>query len=482
MDSKPDNQKNADQIDHDCVDAIYDDAEHWHVINTGEETIHAKRMPGRFRNLKWMSSAVWLILFLGPYMRWDGQQAVLLDIANRQFHIFSFTILPQDVWLLALVMLFFSMLLAAVTSVAGRVFCGYFCFQTVWTDVFTWLEEKLEGAPAKRAKLDKAPWDARKIRIKVTKHIIWILIGLLTGISFTLWFADAFSLWAAYFTLQAPLEAWVTVATFTIFTYIFAGFMREQVCLWLCPYARIQGVMCDPETIMPTYDEARGEPRGKLKKIQDDKGQKLGDCIDCKQCVAVCPTGVDIRHGQQEGCITCGLCLDACDSVMDQVKRPRGLIRYASLDEMAGTPTPKLFKRPRVLVYIGISAFAVFGLLWGLLNLGAMELSVIHERQPLFVVQSDGSIQNKYEIKVLNKTDQEIRVNLSVVGHEQLIVHSKNLPIKVDAGAVGVATVFLRIPRQALTEEYSSVVFKVSNVNDDTMTVSYDSMFFGPSD
>jgi len=479
MESKPDKQVQQSQIDHDRVDAIYDDAEYWHV-NTGEETIHAKRIPGRFRNFKWMSSAIWLFFFLGPYMRWDGQQAVLLDIANRKFHIFSFTILPQDVWLLALVMLFFAMLLAAVTSVAGRVFCGYFCFQTVWTDIFTLLEEKLEGAPAKRAKLDKAPWDARKIRIKVTKHIIWVLIGVLTGISFTLWFADASTMWISYFTLEAPLEAWVAVATFTVFTYIFAGFMREQVCLWLCPYARIQGVMCDAETIMPTYDEARGEPRGKLKKNQDEQGRKLGDCIDCKQCVAVCPTGVDIRHGQQEGCITCGLCLDACDSIMDQVNRPRGLIRYASLDEMEGKPNLKIFQRPRVLVYIGIIFLSVFGLVWGLLNLGAMELSVIHERQPLYVIQSDGSVQNKYEIKVLNKTDDVMRVNLSVSGHDKLAVHGEPTSLLVEPGNVGTATVFLRIPGQALKQEHSDVEFIVTNGDDETMSATYDSMFFGP--
>lgn len=479
MDSKSEQSKQDSQIDHAQVDAIYEESDYWHV-NTGEETIHAKRMPGRFRRLKWLASTVWIIFFIGPYLRWEGQQAVLFDIVNRKFHVFGITILPQDVWLLAMVMLFFAMLLAAVTSVAGRVWCGYFCFQTVWTDIFTWLDEKLEGPPAKRAKLEKAPWDARKIRIKVTKHIIWILIGVFTGITFTLWFDDAYELWGEYLTLQAPLVAWVTVAVFTSFTYIFAGFMREQVCLWLCPYARIQGVMYDRETILPTYDYKRGEPRGKLKKSADGSGQKLGDCIDCKQCVAVCPTGVDIRHGQQEGCITCGLCIDACDAIMDKVKRPRGLIRYASLDEIEGKPELKLFQRPRVLVYLGILALSVFGLLWGLTHLGSIELSIIHDRQPLYVIQSDGSIQNRYEVKVLNKTDEKMTVALSVSGHEHVSVHGYDAPVQVEPGDVRAFTVFLRIPQKELKQERTEVVFTVSNVNDDSVSTSYKSMFFGP--
>ncbi len=476
MDSRPENKTQADQIDH---DSLYGDADYWHV-NTGEETIHAKRMPGRFRTLKWWSASIWVIFFIGPYFRWDGHQAVLFDIANRKFHIFDITILPQDVWLLAVVMLFFAMLLGAVTSVAGRVFCGYFCFQTVWTDIFTLIEEKLEGSPAQRARLDKAPWSAKKIRIKGIKHFLWILIGIYTGISFTLWFADAYEMWVAYFTLEAPLVAWVTVATFAIFTYVFAGFMREQVCLWLCPYARIQGVMYDCETILPTYDVKRGEPRGKLKKNTDEKGRELGDCIDCKLCVAVCPTGVDIRHGQQEGCITCGLCLDACDSIMDKINRPRGLISYVSLDEINGKPKLKLFQRPRVLGFLAILLISIMGMLWGVTHLGSLELSVIHERQPLYVIQSDGSIQNKYELKVLNKTDTVMSVELDVSGPDNLSVHGVTAPWQVDPGDVGAFTVFLRVPGQEFKQERAEVVFTVSNAEDESISAVYESMFFGP--
>ena len=458
------------------LDEIYHEVH----INTGGETIHAKRAPGRFRRLKWFTASVWLILFLGPYMRWNGKQAVMFDIPGRQFHIFDITILPQDVWMLALVMLFFALMLAAVTSIAGRVFCGYFCFQTVWTDVFTWLDEKLEGPPLKRRKLDQAPWDARKIRIKVVKHSIWILIGVLTGISFTLWFGDAPTLWKEYLTLQAPLFAWITVGTFTFFTYVFAGFMREQVCFWLCPYARLQGMMYDCETILPTYDVARGEPRGKLKKKAAEGDSKLGDCIDCKQCVAVCPTGIDIRDGQQEGCITCGVCIDACDSVMDKIKRPRGLIRYASLDEIQGAPQIPLVRRPKVLIYLGIMLFSIVGIIYGLNTLGALELKVLHERQPLFVLQSDGSIQNKYVLKILNKTDATMKVRISASGHPALRLSGAEEDLSLPSGRVSAHTVYLRIPGDKLDSDTLPVFFRVEDVAQPEHWVEYKSMFFGP--
>ena len=304
------------------------------------------------------------------------------------------------------------------------------------------------------------------------------MVGIFTGITFTLWFADAFELWKAYFTLQAPLIAWGTVGVFTFFTLLFAGHMREQVCFWLCPYARIQGVMADRETVLPTYDFDRGEPRGKLKK--GDVIENQGDCIDCKQCVAVCPTGIDIRRGQQEGCITCALCLDACDAVMDKIKRPHGLIRYASLDEMEGKPFVALYKRPRVIVYISIMIFAIAGIIYGLATLGSIELKVLHERQPLFVLQSDGSVQNKYELKILNKTEQDMQVSLMVSGHDvlQLVDADKTLP--APQGRVSAYTIFMRIPGDKLKNERLPVTIRVEDVDNPEFFTEYESMFFGP--
>ena len=423
---------------------------------------------------------VWLAFFLGPYLRWDGKQAILFDIPGRQFHIFSITILPQDVWMLAMVLLFFALLLAAVTSLAGRVYCGYFCFQTVWTDIFTWIEEKLEGPPSKRLKLDSAPWTFGKFRIKFIKHVLWLAIGLLTGISFTLWFGDAFELWKAYLTFQAPTIAVVAIMVFTFFTHLFAGHMREQVCFWLCPYARIQGVMYDRETILPTYDFSRGEPRGKLKKGSRSEGGSQGDCIDCNQCVAVCPTGIDIRTGQQEGCITCALCIDACDAVMTKVKRPLGLIRYASLDEIEGKPSLKLYQRPRVIVYFTIMLAALGGIFYGLTNLGALELKALHERQPLFVLQSDGSIQNKYVLKILNKTDKDMQLVLSARGHDNLTLVDADKLVTARHGHITAHTIFMKIPSGKLSNERTPIILRIENTSNPEQFSEYKTMFFGP--
>ncbi|VAW64559.1 Type cbb3 cytochrome oxidase biogenesis protein CcoG, involved in Cu oxidation [hydrothermal vent metagenome] len=459
------------------VAELYEEADHWHV-NTGDEIIHAKRMGGRFRNLKWKTMTVWLIFFIGPYLRWDGSQAILFNIPERKFHIFHITIMPQDVWLLALALLFFAILLAAITSVAGRVFCGYFCFQTIWTDIFTLIEEKLEGAPTKRRKLDKAPWDARKIRIKIIKHSIWLGIGFITGFSFTAWFTDSYQLWVNVLTLQADTFVYVLLLTFTLGTYILAGFMREQTCFWLCPYARIQGVMYDTQTTLPTYDIARGEPRGKLSKGKVIEGN--GDCISCNQCVAVCPTGIDIRGGQQEGCITCGLCLDACDSVMDKIGRPRGLIRYASMSEMKGDEVTAFHKRPRVLVYTGIILFAVVGLLYGITHLGTYDLKVIHERQPLYVQMSSGDIQNKYELKILNKTDKEMHISIVVSGAENITTKGIREKMTLEPSKLTSFTVFLLIPKKQLKKHRTPVYFTIESFQEFEDTIEYQSMFYGP--
>lgn len=467
----------TDTTNEKSVAELYEEADYWHV-NTGDEIIHAKRMPGKYRDLKWKSMLVWLVFFLGPYLRWNDSQAVLFDIPNRKFHIFDITILPQDVWLLALILLFFAILLAAVTSVAGRVFCGYFCFQTIWTDIFTLVEEKLEGSPAKRRKLESAPWDAHKVRVKVLKHAAWIGIGFITGLSFTAWFTDAYTLWLNIFTLQAHVSVYVILTMFTIGTYILAGFMREQTCFWLCPYARIQGVMYDTQTILPTYDYARGEPRGKLSKGKPLEGN--GDCISCNQCVAVCPTGIDIRGGQQEGCITCGLCIDACDSVMDKIGRPRGLIRYASLDEMKHEEIKPFFKRPRVLIYSAIIAFSVIGILYGLTNLGTYDLKVIHERQPLFVQMSSGDIQNGYTLKILNKTDQEMHVSITVTGAEGITTMGIREKMTLPASKLTSFPIFVRIPRKSISKERTPIYFTVESYQEYGDSIEYQSMFYGP--
>lgn len=463
------------------VTSLYHEHEEWKV-NSGEKTIHAKRMPGRYRTLKYITESFWLIFFFGAYLRWEGKQAILLDVNNRQFHIFELTILPQDIWMVSLLLLLLAMTLFAVTSVASRVFCGYFCFQTSWVDLFTWIEDKLEGNPNKRHKLDAAPWDAKKIRIKVVKHTIWLVIAVFTGISFTVWFEDAYQYWHDLLNFNLSLMEWAVLIAFTLGTYILAGFLREQTCMWLCPYARIQAVMADSQTILPAYDEARGEPRGRMQRHgggQNDAAK--GDCIDCYQCVQVCPTGVDIRQGQQLGCITCGLCLDACDLVMDKIGRPRGLIRYASLDEMEGRPVKKLYQHPRTWVYVGIIVLALAGIIYGLSHMGALTLRVAPERQPLFVRMSDGSIQNKYTLKVLNKTNADMYVNvLAEHGIKGQVLIGAEQPKLIAHGRASAFTIFVKAPDENIKKEVTSIEFRVENTENPAMSAEYSTKFNAP--
>ncbi len=461
-----------------ALDVLLEEAEQWHV-NAGDETIHAKRMGGKWRTIKWACNALWLLLFFGPYLRWDGRQAILWDIPNRQFHLFNITILPQDLWMLALLLLFLAILLFAVTAFAGRIWCGFLCFQTVWTDIYTLIEEKFEGSPQQRKKLDKAPMDFSKFRKKLGKHTLWMLIAIWTGISFVAWFTDAYALWGDLFRLQLSTVAWVTILLFTVCTYLLAGFMREQVCMWVCPYARIQGAMVDVTSIIPAYDFHRGEPRSRKRKGDAD-GEPAGDCVDCNQCVAVCPTGVDIRKGQQEGCIMCALCIDACDMVMDKVGRPRGLIRFESLNGLEGKPSPPVYKQPRIVVTSLIMSVALLGIVYGISSIDAIDLKVLHARQPLYVLQSDGSIQNKYTLKILNKLADDVQVKISATGPQGLKITSNRLLV-AQHGTVTPATVYVRVARKDLTVESQPIVFHIETVDSAKPFSSHrESVFIGP--
>lgn len=449
-------------------------------VNAGDTVIHAKRMDGRFRRLKTLSQwALWLPFFLLPYLRFEGQQAVLFDIEHRQFHFFDLTVLPQDIWMLSLLLLAAAMTLFAATSVASRVWCGYFCFQTVWTDWFTWIEERIEGSPTARRKLDAGPWTWDKVRRKGIKHALWIALSILTGISFSIWFVDAHAYWKALIHFELPAVGWVVLAMFLGGTYFLAGWLREQTCFWLCPYARIQGTMTDDQTILPAYDETRGEPRGKLR--PGEAAAQRGDCVDCFQCVQVCPTGVDIRKGLQLGCITCGLCIDACDAVMGKLGRERGLIRYMSLIESEGGASKKLHHHLRTWVYVAIILFSLLGIGYGLTHLGSLKLTVIPERQPLYVRMGDGDIQNKYTFKVLNKTGEDFRVDiraedldvadLKIIGPEHPLIHH---------GRMTSFTVFVRVPADHIRKQVSRIEFYVEKVGNPGIYAEYTTKFNAP--
>jgi cytochrome c oxidase accessory protein FixG len=464
------------------VTGLYQEMEQWQV-NVGGKTTHAKRMPGYFRTLKYITASLWLGFFLIPYIRWGDKQAILFDIPNRQFHFFSTTIMPQDMWMLSLLLLLLAMTLFAVTAVASRVFCGYFCFQTVWTDAFTWIEEKLEGSPLQRRKLDAGPWDARKIRIKVTKHALWLTIAVLTGVSFSAWFTDSYEYWDSLTHFNLSLVPWVALLMFVGGTYIFAGFMREQVCFWLCPYARIQAVMLDAQTVLPTYDFKRGEPRGKLHQYSGIGSENTkGDCIACFQCVQVCPTGVDIRDGQQIGCITCGLCIDACDSVMEKIGRPKGLIRYASLNEIEGRPVKKLYQKPRPLAYMLIFILATSGIVYGLSNLGSLKLRVIPERQPLFTELGNEMIQNKYDLKVINKQEKDRYVVVTVKStlRDYKLIGAEE-PLLVKHGKDTAYTIYVKAPESGISGEITKITFRVQDRDDPKLFAEYDTRFNAPT-
>ncbi len=463
------------------VTGLYQEMEQWQV-NMGGKTTHAKRMPGRFRTLKYITASLWLGFFLVPYLRWGDKQAILFDIPDRQFHFFSITVMPQDMWMLSLLLLLLAMTLFAVTAVASRVFCGYFCFQTVWTDAFTWVEERLEGNAYQRRRLDAAPLDARKIRIKATKHAIWLVIAVLTGVSFSVWFTDSYEYWHSLTHFNLSLVPLVVLLLFIGGTYFLAGFMREQVCFWLCPYARIQAVMLDTQTILPTYDFRRGEPRSKLHQHSEVGTQGAnGDCIACFQCVQVCPTGVDIRDGQQIGCITCGLCIDACDSVMEKIGRPKGLIRYASLDEIEGRTVKKLYQHPRPIIYMIIFILALSGIVYGLTHLGALKLRVIPERQPLFTELSGEIIQNKYDLKVVNKLEQDryVLVSVKTVLRGYQVIGAEQ-PLLVRHGKDTAYTIHVKAPESGIDSEITKIIFRVQDQDDAQNVAEYETRFNAP--
>ena len=454
------------------LENLYEDQ--W-VQNTGGTTVHAKRIPGWFRNAKWLSMLIWLPFFLLPYLTWNGRQAILLDVENRKYHLFDITIFPQDVWLLTFLLLFLAILLAAVTTILGRVFCGYMCFQTVWTDIFTWIESKIEGDPNKRKQLDSSKMNSKKLYKKTLKHIIWISIALLSGGTWMLYFGVS---WDDYINMDISTTTLAFTSGIAGGVYIFAGFMREQTCLWICPYARIQGVMVDDNTLMPTYYYIRGEKRGKIKKTDND--DSLGDCIDCYQCVAVCPTGVDIRNGQEYGCITCGLCIDACDSVMEKVGRPKGLIRYASLENLESqTEVLPLYKRTRVIAYVSVLILSLSTIVYGLMNIEHIDVKVLHGRTPIFIQLSDGSIRNKYEVKILNKTEGVLKVDIR---SESSIINLKTKgffkDLSINPGQLKTQYIYLTTFSKNVLSD-NQVRFIISSKNKDDIFL--ESKFFTPN-
>jgi cytochrome c oxidase accessory protein FixG len=390
--------------------------------------VYPKAVDGFFRRFKWGIMAVTLaIYYITPWLRWDRgpyapNQAVLVDLANRRFYMFQIEIWPHEFYYVAGLLIMAGIGLFLVTSAVGRAWCGYACPQTVWTDLFQHVERFIDGDRNAQLRLAKAKWGPEKVARRLSKWAVWLFVAFWTGGAWIMYFADAPTLTRDFWSGNAAPVAYATVGVLTAITFIFGGFMREQVCIYMCPWPRIQTAMMDEKSLLVTYKDWRGEKRGSLKEAQANPGS-FGDCIDCNQCVAVCPTGVDIRDGPTIGCITCALCIDACDKVMAQVGRPRGLIDYCTLDdaeaEKAGAePQPhlKAILRPRTLIYGTIWAGIGVAMLFMLGQRTRLDLAVQHDRNPVFVQLSDGSIRNNYTLKIRNMETRPRTVDISLSG------------------------------------------------------------------
>ena len=390
--------------------------------------VYPQRISGTFRNMKWGLMAVCLaIYYLVPFIRWDRgpnapNQAVLVDFPNRRFYFFFVEIWPQEVYYFTGLLIIAAIALFLMNAIGGRIWCGYLCPQTVWTDLYLAVERWIEGDRRERIRKDAAALTPRRVTEKITKHAIWILIAWWTGGAWVLYFDDAPTLAKQLATGEAPLVAYLWIAILTFTTYALAGFMREQVCIYMCPWPRIQAALTDEWALNVTYRYDRGEPRSSLKKALDLRahGEKAGDCIDCYQCVAVCPTGIDIRDGAQLGCIMCGLCIDACDSVMKKVGRPPRLIAYDTdiniKRRLAGEPAIIRLVRPRTIIYAAVIVIVAGVMLDTLLTRHLLGISVLHDRNPLIVRLSDGSLRNAYAVRILNKQNYQREVRLDVEG------------------------------------------------------------------
>jgi len=456
--------------------------------------VYPQRIRGLFRRFKWTVLCVLLtIYYVTPWLRWDRgpgapDQAVLVDMPGRRIYFFWIEIWPQEIYYLAGVMILAAIALFLVTSLFGRVWCGFSCPQTVWTDLFMWIERIIEGDRNKRIKLDQSKLSSEKIVKKVAKHGTWLLIAFVTGGAWIMYFNDAPTVVRDIFTGAAGSTVYGFTALFTATTYVLAGWAREQVCIYMCPWPRFQAAMFDEHTMLVTYEAWRGEPRGKAKAGSSPEGR--GHCIDCGLCVRVCPTGIDIRSGQQLDCIGCGLCIDACNSVMEKMNWPRELITYDSLSNQAartrGEPASLNLLRPRSFIYAAVLLIGVSAMLLSLGLRGGLELTVQPDRAPLFVQLSDGGIQNGYTLKIINKMREDRNfalsldgipgANLNVVGHG---AEGPAARLSVKGDSVGSFRVLVRAAADAQRPNSVAVSFVVSD-SSSSETSSYGTYFHGP--
>jgi cytochrome c oxidase accessory protein FixG len=443
------------------------------------QKIYAREVHGLFAGLRVAAVVALLGIYYGlPWVRWNDRQAVLFDLPARKFYIFDWVFWPQDFFYLALLLIIAAYALFFFTAVAGRLWCGYACPQTVWTEVFMWIERKIEGDRPRQMKLDRSPWGPEKLLKKSGTQLAWIALSLYTGFTFVGYFTPIQELGARMFAFDlGPWETfWVFFYSFA--TYGNAGWMREQVCIYMCPYARFQSAMFDPNTLIISYDTERGEPRGSRTKGTDHRARGLGDCIDCTMCVQVCPTGIDIRNGLQYQCIGCAACIDVCDDVMDKMGYPKGLVRYTTENALAGQGTRLL--RPRVVVYAAILVALLAALMYGISQRLPLELDIIRDRANLYRETEEGLVENVYELKIINMDEREHVYRLAAGGLEGLILVSPQPEIRVPAGEVYSLPVQLRLDPGVMKGVSAEVTFTLASVEDPALVRTEKTRFMGP--
>lgn len=447
------------------------------------EEIYPRETKGRYATIRWL--CVWLtqIMFYGlPWLSWNGRQAVLFDLVARKFYIFGLVLWPQDFIYLAVLLIICAYLLFLVTAIAGRVWCGFACPQTVYTEIFMWIERKIEGARSARIRLDKQPVSLSKILKKIAKHAAWGGVSLWTGFTFVGYFTPIGTL-AHEITSFAigPWEAfWVLF--YALATYGNAGWLREQVCKYMCPYARFQSSMFDKDSLIITYDTERGEPRNANRK-ESVETEASGDCIDCTMCVQVCPTGIDIRNGLQYECIGCAACIDACDSVMDKIDLPRGLIRYSTENALLQHLSPKQIRqralRPRVLIYSGILLVIISAFFTALAFHKPLKMDVIRDRGSMGREVEDGMIENVYRLQIMNTDETPRRYRISVSGIDTIALATAD-EVSLASTESRAVPVRVRVAHGKGEHGSNHIMFELTSLDDEHLQVTEKAVFFIP--
>ena len=442
------------------------------------EKVYPRETKGFFQRLRNITLLVLLgIYYFTPWIMWNGRQAILFDLPARKFHIFGLTMWPQDFFFLTLLLIMAGLSLFFFTALAGRLWCGYACPQTVWTDAFIWMERLVEGSRAQQMKLTKSPWTPEKIRKRVLKQVMWVSFSLWTGFTFVGYFTPIKELASVLWTFDASFWQLFWVLFYGFATYGNAGFLREQVCQYMCPYARFQSAMFDKDTLVIAYDEARGEPRMKGKK-RNENADKAGDCIDCGLCVQVCPTGIDIRNGLQYECIACAACIDVCNEVMDSVGKPHNLVQYTTEATTEGRKTKIL--RLRIVIYASLLGALAIGFLIALMMRSSVQMDILRDRNALYKVISGNQIENTYNLKVMNKSHVDQRYQLVIEGLRDAKVEMVNDRV-VKAGEIANITVQVTVPKDKLVAASQTVHLKLSELEGDSPdSITEETRFFGP--